>query len=146
MKRISAWGQHIDDVHVLKPRVLIIDRCASALLYLHEGANGDDYDACVQIEWHGETAHLHSLTGSGFYLAWEQFSDLLRQRGVKEITAEVREPHARLIERLVAKHGGDMARTGSTQIKKPDGSSVCLVKIRVALESKDAHGKKPVLE
>jgi hypothetical protein len=113
---------------VLNPRVLLVDRTASALVYLHDGANGEDYDACVQINWEGETAHLHSLTGSGFYLAYDKFMDLLRARGIRFVEAEVREPHAKLIEKLAERSGCKLERLSHTTVVGVD-----LVKIRLTL-------------
>ena len=128
MKRSCAWGSRDNDPRVLNPRVLLVDRTASALVYLHDGANGEDYDACVQINWEGETAHLHSLTGSGFYLAYDKFMDLLRARGIRFVEAEVREPHAKLIEKLAERSGCKLERLSHTTVVGVD-----LVKIRLTL-------------
>lgn len=127
MKRTNAWGQH-DNIPTLNPRVLLVDRTASALVYLHEGSNGEDYDACVQISWVGETAHLHSLTGSGFYLAYDKFAELLRNRGVKYIEGEVRTPHLRLLQQLAEKRGGTVEILGTTTL-----AGVLLTKMRIPI-------------
>ena len=128
MKRANTWGGDATSVPALNPRVLLVDRTSSALVYLHEGANGDDYDACVQVNWEGETAHLHSLTGSGFYLAYNKFVEMLKNRGVKFVEAEVREPHARLIEKLAEKNHDSVEHISHTTV-----ASVQLVKIRIIL-------------
>ena len=103
-------GEDYEDCHQrgahfprLEPRVESSVRSASIRVYLHPGS--DDYDACCQIVLYGPRAWLHSITGAGFYLAWDEIMAECRKLGAREIAGYVMPAHARLLRR-VAKRGG----------------------------------------
>lgn len=86
----------------LAPRVESSVRAVSLRIYLHPG---DDYDACCQMQIYGDRGLLHSIAGAGFYLAWTQICAEAHRLGVASLEGYVREPHARLIERMARQHG-----------------------------------------
>lgn len=90
----------------LEPRVESSVRSASIRIYLHPGS--DDYDACCQIVLYGPRAWLHSITGAGFYLAWDEIMAECRKLGAKEVAGYVMPAHARLLRRVAKRSGHDV--------------------------------------
>jgi hypothetical protein len=85
----------------LNPRVESTVREISLRVYLH--SNDDDYDASCQVQILNTTGFVHSITGSGFYLALNLLFNECRKYGLKTLTGFVLKPHARLLKMQAAK-------------------------------------------
>lgn len=111
----------------LAPRVRVLLRDVSLLIYLHEGVHCEDYDACCQVQILGGTrGHMHSLTGSGFYLAWDKIIEAARGLHLETLEGYVREPHARLIERLATRRGASVVVQEPIAVHGMDMRWVCV--------------------
>ena len=89
-------------IPALKPHVETSVRDISLRIYLHDS---EDYDACCQAQLLGTNAWIHSITGSGFYMAMNEIIAKFKELGIKKLSGYARAPHVRLMQRMSEKAG-----------------------------------------